>query len=166
MPPRPSSLGMPTEFEIDTPLSPKEALSRVAEHVGGDLPLLMLPISHSERPLRGSVDESGFDVRLKTTYANSFAAVCRAIVEGHANGSRVRARIGMPASTVVFLVVWLSGIAIIGFQALPRRDVTSVLTVLGMLVAGALILTVGRFLARREARGLEAMLRQILDVES
>jgi hypothetical protein len=113
---------MPSEIEIHSPLSVSDAVARLRAKVGGEIPLLMLPASDPARPLRGWVGDRDFAVRLKTSYGNSFAAVCRGVVESTSMGPVVRANIGMSCATTLVLVGWTLGVLLVAVQAVSRRD--------------------------------------------
>ena len=151
-------------IEIDSALQPDQALARLREQVGGDVPLVMLPSSHPRRPLRGSVDSGGFRVRLRTAYGNSFAAVSRGVIEPTPSGSRLRATVGMPAATVVGLAVYATAALFGGITALRGHNAHQVLSLIGVLSFCAFVVAVGRYLARREARQVVALLRTVLSL--
>ena len=108
---------MPAEIEILSPLPAPEALRRLREAVGRDVPLLMMPASHPERPRGGLVRDRAFALRLRTPYGNSFGAVCRGVIDPTTTGSVLRATMGMPRATMVFLAAWFAGVMLIGGRA-------------------------------------------------
>ena len=149
-------------FELESPLSCDAVERLLRERVGGDVPLVMLPSTHPSRPLRGRVRGGRFDVRLKTPYGNSFAAVYRGIIEPRPGGSRIHADAGMPGVTMLFMAFW--GLAAVTFvvQALVARDSADLREAVGMLAAGLAIVGVGRWLARNEAARIREHLHQAL----
>ena len=154
---------MSSQIEIHSPLPVSEALARLRDIVGGDLPLLMLPTSHPARPLRGWVNGSDFAVRSKTPYGNSFAAVFRGTIAPTPTGSVLRANVGMACATMAVLTVWTIGVLVTGAQALAGRDGSGVLVAAGMLTFGLVLVTIGRGVARREAREVTGRLSTVLE---
>jgi hypothetical protein len=144
---------------IESPLSPDEALSRLREQVGGDLPLLMMPIKHPERPLRGRVGGRDFAVRLRTQYANAIAAVFHGTIEPSGTGSRLRATRSMPLTTMLMVPVWFIAAGGFGLDALREGDWPMLLGALGGVVFGLGLVAFGVALARRETRVIIVHLR-------
>ena len=150
---------MPASIDIDSPLPPDELLARLRAAVGGEVPLVMLPTSDPDRPLRGWVDAPRFTVRLQTPYGNAFTAVCRGTVAAQGTGSRLQAEFGWPVPTVLVSGAWLLGLTCAGLSA-PRAKL---MPVLGFLAVGVAIAGVGRLLAHREARLIGERMHRIAE---
>ena len=134
--------------------------------MGGDLPFLMVPTSHPERPFRGRVADGTFDVRLRTTYGNAFAAVCRGQIVSSPTGCVIRASIDAPSATLLMgLFVGLSAVGYV-IGATFQRDAGKLLTAGGVLLFAVGLVTAGRLLARREAAAIVQHLRRVLQVDS
>ncbi len=154
---------MSTEIEITSPLPASEAVRRLREYVGGDLPVLMLPTSHPQRPLRGWVSEHAFALRFRTAYGNSFAALCHGTIEPTASGSVLRADVGMPGATIVGGGLWFVVVLLMGVRAIVDGDSKTALTAGGFLLFGVGLVAIGRALARAEARRIVEQLREIVE---
>lgn len=154
------------EFILESALSPEMAEARLREYIGGDIPLLMLPSSHPERPLRGHVRGGRFRVRLNTAYGNSFAAVYDGTIEPMEDGSSVRAYADLPGTTVVVLAVWVLAAIGSAVHAVFALDLAGFAVAVGMIGGGGALLAVGRALARREAvRMREHLYRALTSID-
>ena len=157
---------MSSEFELYSPLTVPDAMARLRENVGGDIPLLMLPTSEPDRSLRGWVGDREFAVRLRTTYGNAFAAVARGAIEPSSSGSIIRGYMGMSFATGFGLFLWTFGVLFFGMQAITRRDSRSALEASAMLAFGVGLVAFGRVLARKEGHRIASRLSEILQAAS
>ena len=94
---------------IDSPLSPEEAVARLAANVE---PARWLRFGGGAREFEGEVTGAGFRIARVIRYRNSFRPVIRGAVEPAPGGSRLVATLRLHPAVVVFMLVWL-GVALL-----------------------------------------------------
>ena len=74
-----------------------------------------------------------------------------------------RGRADVEPSVKIFGVIWLSGAIVIGFPMFCGGGTAGLIFLPAMLAFGAIVVSLGRFLARDEERFLVAFLAGVLD---
>jgi hypothetical protein len=142
-------------IELVSNLSRAQCIERLRERVGNRYAM--------HRSFFGRVTDTAFWVEQRLGYRNSFKTRLRAnLVEG-VKGTRIRCQVGVQPLVFWFMVLWFSAV----FSALLFDLVTSsgsiAAPLLQMLVCGAALVAVGRFLARNEQKALIDFVRNSLD---
>ncbi len=123
------------------------------------------------KPVIGSVGEAGFTLRKRIAYRNSFQTLLKADVLSDGAGARLSCRVGMALATMLFVIVWMGLVVVIGGGVVlallsggaGEVPVWSFAIVPYLLLFGAGMLVVGRWLARHEGRFLLDFLCRELD---
>ena len=152
-------------FSIHTELSHAETRNRLAAAVD---PRRFVFWRNGPLPFVGKVEMSEFRIRRIISYGNSFLPIIHGRIEAHGTGSRLQGTMRLHVLVLAFLVVWCTGVVVIGgavsvaMLADGGRRAEALLPV-GMLVF-AWILTSASF--TYEARKAERVLRELVSAHA
>ena len=143
--------------ELASPLSPTQCARALSEAV--DSPWVFL----GKKPVVGTVGEDGAVLRKRIKGRNSFQTLLKVKMCGRIDGTALSCRGGMSLAVAIFIGLWLGVVLAIGgavflasVAGLTGAGESEIPPALGLLVPpamlafGALLLTVGRTMAKAE----------------
>lgn len=127
-------------------------------------------------PVVGRVDGMSFRIRKRICYRNSFQTFLTGSMQSHGAGTLILGKFGMHRFVRTFMSIWFGGVAVLGsilfmvalFTIFSGSSSHRSLDWLGVVVplllfaGGIVIVRVGEYFARDEARFLTNFLREAL----
>jgi hypothetical protein len=152
-----------SRFELVSPLNRDEVVRVLNDSIDGNWRFF------GNRPVVGSVDRSGFSLRMRIGYRNSFQTILRGTLVDANGSTRLRCTAGMSLYVTIFMFFWFSAliafaVPMVGF-ALQGDDWQGLAIVSGMLAFGAGLVWIGRRMARGERDRLLAFVADTIDAE-
>ena len=151
------------QFELLSPLSAGDATTTLANAVEAKR-WFRWGWGASECPFEGTVTDSTFEIQRIISYRNSFLPLIRGTIAAEPPGSRISITMRLNAFVLVFMVVWLGGVAAGGVAIAigvltGRVEIVFLFIPVGMFLFGGL-LTAGAFAF--EARKAEQAITNLL----
>ncbi len=158
----------PVTFE--TELGVAEVVRRLGDAVDRDWAFF------GRKAVVGKVSADGFRLRMRISYRNSFQTFMFGTVKAGGRGSRIVARTGMHPAAAMFMLLWLSIVAVgaATFVASLMQSpgdfgagdgVIASLMPIAMLVFGVGLVGIGRWIARGERDSLIAFIEETAEAE-
>jgi len=139
--------------EFVSPYSRADCLTRMRERFGSPYTTNNL--------VKGRMTETGFCIELPIKYRNAFQTRLTAKIADETSGSRVTCRVGLHPFVARLLGFWFIVVASVFVKMLPSGAGAARVPFI-MLLGGASIVGLGRFLARDDAGVLIDFVRRAL----
>jgi len=150
-----------SHFQMTSPLSRDELVAALREEI--DSPWTFF----GKKPVVGHASRSRLWLVQRRGYRNSFQTVLTATLSDDGGGTRLSCRTGLSTFVIVFMCVWFGLTLIITIPmtniAIQNDDAWSLLFNAGFLAFGAVLVSLGRWLARGEHEFLVSFLEDVID---
>jgi hypothetical protein len=160
-------------LEMLSPHPPEECARLLREAIDRERSFLFpFQSMFGSKPVTGKVNGSGFRIRKRIGYQNSFQLLLTGTLESEGTGTAIHGTFAMHPFVQGFLMIWCTGVVLIGGAAVIQAPFQSsdtpfpwlFLPILGgMLVFANLLKRFGRYLSRNEPAFLAGFLRNTLD---
>ena len=147
-------------LDLISPLSRKECVRRLEAAIAPDR--IFLGGLFTAKPFIGSVSETSLRLRARIRYRNSFQTHLYATLAGADGHTRLHCRFGMHPSVVVFMSIWFGFVSVAAIAMTIKASAAAVVP-LGFFVFGAILVLIGRAVARDEQDQLIEFLKTTID---